>query len=440
MTINTVQLSSVIVVTVLAFFAYGVKDYGDLPPGPYCVRAGCCDGRVDECAAPLLTTRCYCDDFCNRTNDDCCPDFWSHCKGISIPEPIKACYHNGQYYPYNQEAGKENCNVCKCENVNGRMEVLCERNTCLMEENIINNVQRYSHGWSATNYSEFWGRKLEEGITLRLGTLQPQRFVMRMNPVRRIYDPRSLPTEFDSDNSWPGALSRVQDQGWCGSSWAISTAAVASDRYGIISKGVEKVQLSAQHLLSCNERGQQSCHGGYLDRAWMFTRKFGLVDEECFPYHGDHVRCSIPRTGTLEEAGCRVPIDNNREQKYRVAPVYRLGNETDIMHDILKSGPVQATMKVYHDFFSYRDGIYKRTDLSNSDRTGYHSVRIVGWGQENTYTGPQKYWKVANSWGTQWGERGYFRIARGSNECDIESFVLATWPETIAEPIKNIVY
>ena len=67
-------------------------------------------------------------------------------------------------------------------------------------------------------------------IFCRLGTLQPHRFVQRMNPVRRIYDPNSLPREFDSEVKWPRFISPVQDQGWCGSSWAISTASVASDR------------------------------------------------------------------------------------------------------------------------------------------------------------------------------------------------------------------
>jgi ribulose-5-phosphate 4-epimerase/fuculose-1-phosphate aldolase len=100
-----------------------------------------------------------------------------------------------------------------------------------------------------------------------------------MNPVRRIYDPDALPREFDSRSRWSrdisGNISGIHDQGWCGASWAVSTADVASDRFAIMSKGAEKVELSAQHLLSCNNRGQQGCRGGYLDRAWLFMRKFG---------------------------------------------------------------------------------------------------------------------------------------------------------------------
>ena len=46
---------------------------------------------------------------------------------------------------------------------------------------------------------------------------------------------------------------------------------------------------------------------------------------------------------------------------------------------------------------------------------GYHAVRIVGWGEERGI----KYWTLANSWGKHWGEEGYFRIVRGSNECKV---------------------
>lgn len=53
---------------------------------------------------------------------------------------------------------------------------------------------------------------------------------------------------------------------------------------------------------------------------------------------------------------------------------------------------LSATMKVYHDFFSYKNGIYRHTDLSLEHRTGYHSVKIIGWGEEVTRNGVEKYW------------------------------------------------
>ncbi|VDM79476.1 unnamed protein product [Strongylus vulgaris] len=52
---------------------------------------------------------------------------------------------------------------------------------------------------------------------------------------------------------------------------------------------------------------------------------------------------------------------------------------------------------------------------------GGHAIKIIGWGVERGIP----YWIVANSWNTDWGEDGYFRILRGKNECGIEQYVTA---------------
>lgn len=49
-------------------------------------------------------------------------------------------------------------------------------------------------------------------------------------------------------------------------------------------------------------------------------------------------------------------------------------------------------MRVYRDFFSYRRGIYKHSAASRAEASGFHSVRLVGWGEEYTGYAPTKYW------------------------------------------------
>merc|ERR1711977_441199 len=64
------------------------------------------------------------------------------------------------------------------------------------------------------------------------------------------------------------------------------------------------------------------------------------------------------------------------------------------------------------------------TNIQSAIMAGGHAVKFVGWGVENG----QKYWKVANSWNPYWGEKGYFRIRRGTNEGGIEDGAVASSP------------
>jgi hypothetical protein len=100
----------------------------------------------------------------------------------------------------------------KCRN--GQAE--CETDPCLSDPEVINGVNRDAAnlGWKSANYSQFEGRKLKEGLTLRLGTFEPRLRVKQMTRLSNL--PEDFPENFSSLIEWPGAISTIRDQGWCG--------------------------------------------------------------------------------------------------------------------------------------------------------------------------------------------------------------------------------
>ena len=123
-----------------------------------------------------------------------------------------------------------------------------------------------------------------------------------MSAIKFRYHQKDLPPFFDARDKWPGKIEDIRDQGWCGASWAFSTASVASDRWANMPvyvnnacysnanmmltccpfsrfrfaiEGQSEAELSVQSLLSCNTQGQNGCRGGYVDRAWNYLRRFG---------------------------------------------------------------------------------------------------------------------------------------------------------------------
>ena len=129
-------------------------------------------------------------------------------------------------------------------------------------------------GWKSYNYTEFYGKKLKEGLTYRLGTFEPRIKVKSMSRLGHSAD--QFPRHFNPalNGEWKDYISEIHDQGWCGSSWAVSTASVASDRISINLK--QGQDLSSQNLLSCVKH-QQGCTGGHLDNAWRYLNKVGYV-------------------------------------------------------------------------------------------------------------------------------------------------------------------
>ncbi|XP_065600730.1 tubulointerstitial nephritis antigen-like [Cyrtonyx montezumae] len=429
-------------------YEHGVYDAG----GSYCQRGDvCCRGRDDGCTVPYLDTICYCDLFCNRTVSDCCPDFWEYCLGIPAPFPkAQGCARSGRTYP-SGATYRDNCNLCTCS-PGGRWQ--CEEHACLVDGDLIDAINRGNYGWRAANYSQFWGMTLEDGMRYRLGTFRPPPTVMNMNEMHMAMDSNEvLPPHFDAASKWPGMIHEPLDQGNCAGSWAFSTAAVASDRISIHSMGHMTPSLSPQNLLSCDTRNQRGCSGGRLDGAWWYLRRRGVVTDECYPFTSQDSRPSSPpcmmhsrSTGRgKRQATARCPNPHTHANDiYQSTPAYRLApSEKEIMKELMENGPVQAILEVHEDFFLYKSGVYRHTPVAEGkgpkqQQHGTHSVKITGWGEEQLPDGQvQKYWTAANSWGRAWGEDGHFRIARGVNECEVESFVVGVWGRVSVEDMPH---
>ncbi|PAA59531.1 hypothetical protein BOX15_Mlig003307g1, partial [Macrostomum lignano] len=301
------------------------------------------------------------------------------------------------------------------------------------------NSQKQST-WTATRYNRF---KTLADVRVLLGVLpnpNPSSLPELSYPESALKD---LPEEFDSRKQWPNCptIGEIRDQSNCGSCWAFGAVEAMSDRHCIHSGGKSKPYLSAEDLLSCcGFSCGMGCNGGFPEGAWHYWKSKGLVTggqygtkDGCQPYSLPH--CEHHTTGEYQPCTGDSPTPKCTKQcikeynstyqqdKHFGASAYSVrSNEQQIMTEIMTNGPVEGAFTVYADFPSYKSGVYQHT---TGGSLGGHAIRILGWGAD----GGTPYWLVANSWNSDWGERGFFRILRGKDECGIESSVVAGLPK-----------
>lgn len=250
-----------------------------------------------------------------------------------------------------------------------------------------------------------------------------------------------LPESFDARDKWPHCptIAEIRDQANCGSCWAFASVEAMSDR--ICAASGKTVHISALDVLSCCEFCGHGCSGGYPSGAWNFYtyRNHGIVtggqygtNEGCQPYSippcnhhvsGDLPNCTEPTTPTpqcVEQCAAGYQSTYTKDKHFGLI-VYRILGVAGIMREVYSHGPVTAAFNVYSDFPSYKSGVYRHR---HGSKLGGHAVKILGWGTESG----QDYWLVANSWNTNWGDQGFFKIAKGHDECGIESYVVAGLP------------
>merc|ERR1712086_1149245 len=203
---------------------------------------------------------------------------------------------------------------------------------------------------------------------------------------------------------------------YCGSCWAHAATSALSDRIKIARKAAwPDINIAPQVLISCS--GDDGCHGGEAYNAFEWMHSNEVTDETCSIYrargHDNGQECS-PMTvceNCMPGAPCFVP---DEYKVYGVDEFGKVSGEQKMMQEIYQRGPIACGIAVPDALENYTSGIFE-------DKTGdmniVHDISIVGYGVENG----TKYWTVRNSWGTHFGESGFVRVIRGTNNIAIES-------------------
>jgi len=212
--------------------------------------------------------------------------------------------------------------------------------------------------------------------------------------------PLALPSDFD----WvtKGALVGVKNQGQCGSCWTFGTAASVEGSNFVVNG--EKISLSEQQLVDCDTT-DNGCNGGLPSNAYKYlmNHKMGLELETEYPYEASQHQCRA------EESHYKVSLQTFH---------YVSQNEDQIAEALMQYGSLAIGINA-SQLQLYRGGIMDPWFCNPYGLN--HAVTIVGFGEE----GGVKYWKIRNSWGSGWGEEGYFRIIRGKGKCGLNRMVTA---------------
>lgn len=227
----------------------------------------------------------------------------------------------------------------------------------------------------------------------RLGLIEPVEGLDALaTPYEPLYSSSLLAATFDWRNNGGNYVTKIRNQGSCGSCWAFAaTAALEAKALITFNKPGTDLNLSEQIVVSCGGAG--SCNGGSPGGASSFFVSTGTNLESCYPY-------------TATNGNCSSACANWQNSAYKIDG-YSYVSGSPLTADILKNaiytrGPIITTFDVYDDFFSYHSGVYSYV---SGNYAGGHAVLIVGWNDlDNAFI-------VKNSWGTGWGELGYFRIA-----------------------------
>jgi hypothetical protein len=225
-------------------------------------------------------------------------------------------------------------------------------------------------------------------------------------------EPLDIPQDMPAHLDWRdvGAnhddfTTAIEDQKQCGTCATFSSVGAF--------EALVKIALNNPFIQpDLSEQAVYSCEGPLpytFFHPMAYLKKSGAPDMTCYPYHCDNPLDRPPCDGQCADWSVR----SFKSKSYRAM----MWPTPDQMKAALQNGPIVAGFQVYEDFQAYTGGVYEH---KWGKHLGGHGVAVVG------YDDAGQYWICKNSWGTGWGEKGWFKIKWGTGffEFGYQSFAI----------------
>lgn len=228
-----------------------------------------------------------------------------------------------------------------------------------------------------------------------------------------------------------GVVSPVKNQGSCGGCYGFSALGLVESLYKL--KYKQEINLSEQEIVSCSSgtskttTGNSGCNGGLINNALKYVMTNGVHNETQYGYKAAASNCLNLATDKGASAAT-FATSKAVNATIKIASYKEVGKNSllDLLN-ALQTSPVAIAMFVTNDLYSYTKGVFPASSCASVAQSGSvnHAVLAVGYsltGDQDSSFKP--YILIKNSWGTTWGQAGYFKLEMplvdgGNGSCNI---------------------
>jgi len=205
-----------------------------------------------------------------------------------------------------------------------------------------------------------------------------------------------LPDSYSAKDD--GLVTDARSQGSCGSCAAFMTGGAMEICLAKAGASLTDLNVSEQQLVDCAYDGSTAlgCDGAYPSAYPNYIAGKSYNHENNYAYLGTspNLECQDvdywSAGATIDTSYVEYSCDEDKIKTY----IYNYGHS------------IMAIYASDDDFTNYASGVFDTCSSTSIN----HAVLAVGWGTEDGVD----YWLVKNSWGSSWGDSGFFKLKRGT--------------------------